>query len=45
MSDANPDPAKFVATICYNQAYDLENPAGMDGLNSAKITSGPLNTE
>ena len=45
MADANPDPAKFAATICYNQDYDLENPAGMDGLTSAKITSGPLNTE
>lgn len=45
MADANPDPAKFVATICYNQDFDLENPAGMDGLTSAKITSGPLNTE
>lgn len=45
MADRNPDPAKFVATICYNQDYDLENPAGMDGLTSAKITSGPLNTD
>lgn len=45
MADANPDPAKFVATICYNQGYDLENPAGMDGLTSVKITSGPLNTD
>lgn len=45
MSDANPDPEKFVATICYNMDWDLENPAGMDGLTSAKITSGPLNTD
>ncbi|KAK7955991.1 uncharacterized protein PG986_005213, partial [Apiospora aurea] len=41
----NPDPAKFAAAICYNEAYDLEDPKGMDGLTSAKMTLGPLNTD
>lgn len=41
----NPDPAKFAAAICYNEAYDLRDPQGMDGLTSAKMTLGPLNTE
>ncbi|KAK8052196.1 hypothetical protein PG993_003581 [Apiospora rasikravindrae] len=42
---ANPDPAKFAAAVCYNMAYDLEDPNGMDGLTSAKMTLGPLNTD
>ncbi|KAK8042843.1 hypothetical protein PG994_013326 [Apiospora phragmitis] len=41
----NPDPAKFAAAICYNEAYDLEDPKGMDGLTSVKMTLGPLNTD
>ncbi|KAK6827650.1 hypothetical protein PG990_009262 [Apiospora arundinis] len=42
---ANPDPAKFAAAICYNMGYDLQDPKGMDGLTSAKMTLGPLNTD
>ncbi|KAK8127373.1 hypothetical protein PG984_008481 [Apiospora sp. TS-2023a] len=40
----NPDPKKFAAAICYNESYDLRDPKGMDGLNSAKMSLGPLHT-
>ncbi|KAK7926934.1 hypothetical protein PG985_003932 [Apiospora marii] len=41
----NPDPAKYAAAVCYNMAYDLEDPQGMDGLTSAKMTLGPLHVD
>lgn len=42
---ANPDPKKYAAAVCYNMSYDLQDPKGMDGLISAKMTLGPLHTE
>lgn len=41
----NPDYQKFPAAVCYNKGYKLQNPAGMDGLVSAKLELGQLNTE
>lgn len=41
----NPDYQKFPAAICYNKGYKLQNPAGIDGLVSAKLELGQLNTE
>lgn len=45
MSARNPDPSKYVATICYNEGYDLKNPNGMDGKVSVNFRSGPLHTK
>ncbi|KAK8105327.1 uncharacterized protein PG998_004203 [Apiospora kogelbergensis] len=42
---ANPDPKKYAAAVCYNMSYDLQDPKGMDGLISAKMTLGPLHTD
>lgn len=41
----NPDYQKFPAAVCYNKGYKLQNPAGIDGLVSAKLELGQLNTE
>lgn len=45
MAESNPDPEKYVASVCYNMAYDLEYPDRMDGLMSVKFSLGPLHTE
>lgn len=41
----NPDYQKFPAAVCYNKGYKLQNAAGIDGLVSAKLELGQLNTE
>ncbi|KAG8161372.1 hypothetical protein KVR01_009636 [Diaporthe batatas] len=41
----NPDYQKYPAAICYNKGYKLKNPAGKDGLVSAKLELGQLNTD
>lgn len=41
----NPDYQKFPAAICYNKGYKLQNATGIDGLVSAKLELGQLNTE
>ncbi|KAJ4393369.1 hypothetical protein N0V93_002577 [Gnomoniopsis smithogilvyi] len=41
----NPDYSKFPAAICYNKAYSLQDPNGKDGLLSAKLSLGVLNTD
>ncbi|KAL1870235.1 hypothetical protein Daus18300_005300 [Diaporthe australafricana] len=41
----NPDYQKFPAAICYNKGYKLQNAASIDGLLSAKLSLGQLNTD
>lgn len=41
----NPDYKKFPAVVCYNKAYTLQDPNGKDGLLSAKLSLGVLETE
>ncbi|KAJ4422990.1 hypothetical protein N0V82_002384 [Gnomoniopsis sp. IMI 355080] len=41
----NPDYTKYPAAICYNKGYTLKDPNGKDGLLSAKLSLGMLNTE
>lgn len=41
----NADYVKFPAVACYNKGYRLKDPAGIDGLLSAKLSLGQLNTE
>jgi hypothetical protein len=45
MFDNNPDPARFQAAACYNQAFDFADPANVDGQTNVKFSQGLLNTE
>ncbi|KAH7553217.1 hypothetical protein J3E72DRAFT_374460 [Bipolaris maydis] len=41
----NPDPAKWAAAVCYNQAWDVSNKAGISDVVSLKFSLGALNTD
>ncbi|EUC38068.1 hypothetical protein COCCADRAFT_83817 [Bipolaris zeicola 26-R-13] len=41
----NPDPAKWVAAVCYNQAWDVSNKSGISDVVSMKFSLGALNTD
>lgn len=41
----NPDPAKWVAAVCYNQAWDVSNKAGISDVVSLKFSLGAFNTD
>ncbi|KAI9166404.1 hypothetical protein HJFPF1_02505 [Paramyrothecium foliicola] len=41
----NPDPARFQAAACYNQAFDFADPANVDGQTSVEFSQGLLNTD
>ncbi|KAM0326245.1 hypothetical protein ACHAQA_006842 [Verticillium albo-atrum] len=41
----NPDPARFVAAACYNQAFEIADPANSDGQTSVEFSLGILNTD
>lgn len=41
----NPDPAKWVAAVCYNQAWDVSNKSGISDIVSMKFSLGALNTD
>ena len=41
----NSDYKKFPAVACYKKGYRLSDPKGIDGLYSAKLELGLLNTE
>ncbi|KAH9203886.1 hypothetical protein DL95DRAFT_320562 [Leptodontidium sp. 2 PMI_412] len=45
MWNRNPDYTKFPAAACYNKGYRLSDPAGIDGLRSAKLELGLLSTD
>ncbi|KAH6714985.1 hypothetical protein BKA61DRAFT_631861 [Leptodontidium sp. MPI-SDFR-AT-0119] len=45
MWSRNPDRNKWHAAICYNKGYRVQNPNGIDGKLSAKVSSGLLNTD
>ncbi|RYP04466.1 hypothetical protein DL764_004436 [Monosporascus ibericus] len=41
----NPDPARFQAAACYNQAFSFADPANVDGQTSVEFRQGLLNTD
>ncbi|KAJ6160195.1 hypothetical protein N7497_004732 [Penicillium chrysogenum] len=45
MMDHNPDPKTAVAAICYNKGYGVQNPEGIYGLHSEKISVWPASTD
>ncbi|KAH3992737.1 hypothetical protein HBI25_203520 [Parastagonospora nodorum] len=45
MMARNPDPARFQAAACYNNAFTVADPANIDGQNSVKFSLGLLNTD
>lgn len=45
MMAKNPDPARFQAAACYNQAFSVADPANIDGQNSVEFKLGLLNTD
>ncbi|KAL2059729.1 hypothetical protein VTL71DRAFT_10221 [Oculimacula yallundae] len=45
MAAANTDKANFPGTICYNQGYRLQDPAGFTGLVSLELKSGLLKVD
>ncbi|CAP80524.1 Pc12g08970 [Penicillium rubens Wisconsin 54-1255] len=45
MMDHNPDPKTAVAAICYNKGYGIQNPEGIYGLHSEKISVWPASTD
>jgi len=45
MMARNPDPARFQAAACYNNAFTVADPANIDGQNSVKFALGALNTD
>ncbi|CAG8174143.1 unnamed protein product [Penicillium nalgiovense] len=45
MMDHNPDPETAVAAICYNKGYGIQNPEGIYGLHSEKLSVWPASTD
>ncbi|CAG8909603.1 unnamed protein product [Penicillium egyptiacum] len=45
MMDHNPDPKTAVAAICYNKGYGVQNPEGIYGLHSEKLSVWPASTD
>lgn len=42
---ADKDNSDYVAAVCYNEGYSVQNSANVHGLVSVKLTMGLLHTE